>query len=103
MGAASGGLEIENLEVELGNARGNAENLNTDDLVLVVEVKDDGWNDLFGLDDIGFVKAEIEGIGFFVDFEPRKEPLAVLRRHATGRGHGRFRAGPRDGSGRHPR
>ena len=63
----SGCDEFQRGEVQVGGAFGEVEHFYADDLVGLVVVEDDAGRDLFGLDDSRVIKAEVEGIGLFVD------------------------------------
>ena len=65
----SGDDEFLGIEVKVGGSFGQMEHFDAGDLVGFVVVEDDAGRDLFGFDDGGVVKAEVEGVGFFVDVE----------------------------------
>ena len=59
--------EFQGGEVQVGRAFGQIGHFDGDDLVGIVVVEDDAGRGFFGFDDGGVVKAEVEGVGFFVD------------------------------------
>ena len=63
----SGCDEFQRGEVQVGGAFGEVEHFYADDLVGLVVVEHDAGRDLFGLDDGRVIKAQVEGVGFFVD------------------------------------
>ena len=50
-GDESSRLELKILEAKLWDTLGKAEDFNADDLILLIEVQNDAWRDLFGFDD----------------------------------------------------
>jgi hypothetical protein len=55
------------LKIELRRTARNVKHLNTEQLVVRVEVQRRAGGDFFGFDDFGVIQSEIERVGFFID------------------------------------
>ena len=77
-----------NLKLHLSQVRQrhpllHSQNLDAYNLILLIEVEYDARLNLLGLDDLGVIQAQIEGVRFLVKVYPHNLPLCVRSKYAV--------------------
>jgi hypothetical protein len=64
------------------------EDFDPDHIILPVEIQDYSRMHLFGLNNLGFIQSQIDGIGFFVELDSHNAPPILRSKNAVITDHG---------------